>query len=119
MTLLELKRTSGDTITARWRYRNADQQQKALTKATGWTDKWALSMTSYLVDSANKKKYLVIKDSSGNPLAAAHGGSGSIKIGPGETLTTWAKYPAPPESVQKVSVYIPGVAPFEDVPISK
>ena len=119
VTLLELKRTSGDTLTARWRYRNANAEQKALTKGTGWTDSWALSMESYLVDSSNKKKYLVIKDSSGQPLAGSHGGSGSIKIGAGQTITTWAKFPAPPESVQKVTIYIPGMAPFEDIPISR
>jgi hypothetical protein len=76
-------------------------------------------MQSYLVDSSNKKKYLVIKDSSGQPLAGSHGGSGSIKIGAGQTITTWAKFPAPSESVQKVTIYIPGVAPFEDIPISR
>lgn len=76
-------------------------------------------MASYIVDGNNKKKYLVIKDSSGKPLAAEHGTSGSVKLGPGQSITTWAKFPAPPESVQKVSVYIPGVAPFEDVPISR
>jgi hypothetical protein len=76
-------------------------------------------MESYLVDSSNKKKYLVIKDSSGQPLAGSHGGSGSIKIGAGQTITTWAKFPAPPESVQKVTIYIPGMAPFEDIPISR
>src|SRR5438270_7658535 len=119
VTLLELKRTSGDTLTARWRYRNTNAEQKALTKGTGWTDSWALSMDSYFVDSSNKKKYLVVKDSSGQPLAGSHGGSGSIKIGAGQTITTWAKYPAPPESVQKVTLYIPGVAPFEDIPISR
>ena len=31
----------------------------------------------------------------------------------------WAKFPAPPEATEKVTVYIMGVPPFEDVPIAK
>jgi hypothetical protein len=118
VTLLELKRTSGDTLTARWRYRNIDKDCKQLTKATGWTDPWRLAWDSYLIDGTNKKKYMILKDTEGKPIAAAHG-SGAIKLAGGQTLNTWAKYPAPPENVQKVSAYLPGVAPFEDVPISK
>ena len=118
VTLLELKRTSGDTITARWRYRNTEKDKKELTKATGWTDAWRLAWDSYLIDSTNKKKYMVLKDSEGKPIAASHG-SGSIKLDGGKTLSTWAKYPAPPDNVQKITLYLPGVAPFEDVPIAK
>ena len=118
VTLLELKRTSGDTLTARWRYRNTGTDTKELTKSTGWTDSWRLAWDSYLIDGVNKKKYLLLKGADGMPIAAAHG-SGSITLGGGQTLNTWAKYPAPPEDVQKVSLYLPGVAPFEDVPISK
>jgi hypothetical protein len=118
VTLMELKRTSGDTVTAKWRVTNKDKEKKQLSKATGWTDAYKLSFDSYLVDPANKKKYLVLKDSSGKPIAAAHG-SGAIKLEGGKTISTWAKYPAPPAGVDKVSVYLPGVAPFEDVPLSK
>ena len=118
VTLLSLKRTSGDTVTAKWRYVNKDSDTKQLSKATGWTDPWKLSMDSYLIDPVNKKKYLILKDSQGKPIAAKHG-SGAIKLGPGKSMNTWAKYPAPPANVDKVSVYIPGVAPFEDVALSK
>jgi hypothetical protein len=118
VTLLEVKRTSGDTITARWRYRNTDNDNKQLTKGTGWTDSWKLALDSYLIDGANKKKYMVLKDAEGKPIAASHG-SGAIKLAGGKTLNTWAKYPAPPENVQKITLYLPGVAPFEDVPIAK
>jgi hypothetical protein len=118
VTLLELKRTSGDTITARWRYRNTDNDNKRLTEGTGWTDSWKLAWDSYLIDGTNKKKYMVLKDAEGKPIAASHG-SGSIKLAAGKTLNTWAKYPAPPENVQKITLFLPGVAPFEDVPIAK
>lgn len=118
VTLLELKRTSGDTVTAKWRVANKDKDTKQLSKATGWTDSWKLSFDSYLVDPANKKKYLVLKDSTGKPIAASHG-AGAIKLEGGKAINTWAKYPAPPAGVDKLSVYLPGVAPFEDVPLTK
>lgn len=120
VTLLELKRTSGDTVTAKWRYTNKDQDTKQLTKSNGGMDPYKLSLESYLVDPVNKKKYLVLKDSKGKPIAAAHGSSyHPIKLDGGKSINTWAKYPAPPAGVEKVSVYIQGAAPFEDVPLAK
>ena len=120
VTLLELKRTSGDTVTAKWRYTNKDQDAKQLAKSTGGMDPYKLSLESYFIDPANKKKYLVLKDSKGKPIAAAHGTPfHAIKLDGGKAINTWAKYPAPPAGVEKVSLYIPGVAPFEDVPLSK
>lgn len=47
------------------------------------------------------------------------GCSGYICVGPKETLNTWAKFSAPPERVKTISVYIPRVEPFENVPITK
>jgi hypothetical protein len=68
----------------------------------------------------NKKKYLLLTDAGGVPISAKHGGAQeSIVVGPGASLSTWAKYPAPPENVKKVTLYINGVAPFEDIPISQ
>lgn len=121
VTLLELKRSPGDTITARWRYSNSNPKKTQLTKGTGWTDGWKLAWDSYLIDAANKKKYLLLMDSEGKPIAAKHAGSagGSINIEPGQSITTWAKYPAPPAGVKKISLYITGAPPFEDVLISQ
>lgn len=120
VTLLELKRTSGDTVTARWRYRNSNPAATQLTQAYGESDPWKLSLDSYFIDGANKKKYLLLTDSTGLPIAAKHGGAMSaISVGPGQSLSTWAKYPAPPEGVKKISLFIKGVAPFEDIPISQ
>ena len=31
----------------------------------------------------------------------------------------WAKFPAPPEDVQKISVVVPTFPPFEGIPISR
>ena len=120
VTLLELKRTSGDTITARWRYKNSNPKREELVKGYGGNDPWKLALDSYLIDGVNKKKYLLLTDANNVPIAGKHGGAGeSIFVGPGASLSTWAKYPAPPEHVKKITLYINGVAPFEDIPISQ
>jgi len=121
VVLLEVKRTSGDTLTLKWQFRNKTQESKDLTKGGGsWSDPYLLSLSAYLIDPANRKKYLLVKDESGNPIAAKHETKQwHISLAPGQTLTTWAKFPAPPANVEKVSVYLPGVVPFEDIVISK
>lgn len=121
VVLLEVKRASGDTLTVRWQLRNKTQENKELTKGTGsWSDAYRLSLDAYLIDPRNKKKYLVLKDEKGNPIAAKHEAKmKGIGLAPGQSLTTWAKFPAPPANVEKISVYLPGVQPFEDIPIGK
>ncbi len=78
--------------------------------------------SSYVIDSASRRKFEVARDKAGNPLS-----SESIELGPsaaGETLAPgaalnlWAKVPAPADSVKTVSVYAALAPPFDSVPIS-
>lgn len=118
VVLVEVKRTSGDSVTIKWLYRNKTQQDKTLSTATSsWVDPYRLSYEAYLIDPVNKKKYLVLKDAEGKPIAARH--ASNISVPAGQLLNTWAKFPAPPADVTKISIYIPHVAPFEDIPISQ
>ena len=121
VVLLEVKRTSGDTITVKWKYRNKTKENKELVKSTSsWSDAYQFSLNAYLIDPVNKKKYLVLKDEKGNPVAARHELKQLvITLAPGQTISTWAKFPAPPAQVEKISIYIPSVPPFEDIPITK
>ena len=121
VALLEVKRTSGDTLTVKWEYRNKTKEKKQLTdQRTGWVDPYRLSYEMYLLDGKNKIKYTVLKDDTGHPIAAKHGGQNQyIYVGPKQTLATWAKFAAPPADVVKVTVSIPGAAPFEYVTILK
>ena len=68
-----------------------------------------------LVDAVNKKKYLVVRDSESRCLCSRdlHG------LKPGESLSVYAKFPAPPDDVQKITVQIPHFLPADDVPISR
>lgn len=68
-----------------------------------------------LIDSIGKKKYFVVRDTE-NTCACSRG----VKdIAPGSRANLWAKFPAPPDDVQKISVVIPHFTPMDDVPISK
>ena len=121
VALLSVQRTSGNILTVKWEYRNKTKEKKRLTdQRTGWIDPYRLSYEMYILDTKNHVKYTVLQDETKHPIAGKHGGQNEyIFVGPKQTLATWAKFAAPPEDVAKVTVSIPGAAPFEDVPISK
>jgi len=120
VTLVELKRTSGDSVTLKWRYRNGTAGPVKISKGgSSWLDAYQLTAGTFLIDPVNKKKYLVITDDQKYPLASKHGDWQGVTLEPGQTLASWAKLPAPPADVEKVAVTIPGVAPFENVPVVK
>ena len=66
------------------------------------------------INTKSKKKYLVVKDAEGKALAT---NLKYFKLEPNGSKSGWVKVPAPPAEVQKISVYLPGAPPFEDVPI--
>jgi hypothetical protein len=69
----------------------------------------------HLIDAVGKKKYFVQRDGDGNCLCS----SGVNNVPHGGQEMVWAKFPAPPDDVQKISVEIPHFVPMEDVPISR
>jgi hypothetical protein len=120
VTLVEARRTSGDAITVKWRYRNPQAADIKLTKGgSNWSDPYRLALGAFLIDPVNKKKYLLITDSENLPLASKHGDWQGVTLAPGQTLSAWAKFPAPPADIDRLSITLPGVSPFEDVPIVK
>ena len=68
-----------------------------------------------LVDPVGKKKYFVARDSEDQCVCSQK----IHDISKGKSGNFWAKFPAPPEDVQKISVIIPHFVPMDDVPISK
>jgi len=83
---------------------------------------WAIEGRNYdaYYAVAAGKKYLVLRDSEKQPLAVAAGGTGvvSVHLEKAGTFLWWAKYPAPPPDVKKITYVTPLGAPFENVPIS-
>ena len=116
--LLEVSRT-GDAITVRWQYRTGIEAGVTLSDAD---DPQALTRGAYLLDETHQKKYLVLEDDAGRPVAAEHtyddAGSGVV-VRADAPLTAWAKFPAPPGDVEQIAVHLPGVGPFEDVAIGQ
>jgi len=121
VALLSVKRVSDGTLTVKWEYRNKTGEPKKLGesfKGMGWSEPFSLVYDAYLLDARNKMKYPVLKDTEGNLVAGKHGGHGKVFVlEPKKTLGTWAKFIAVPSNVKKISVFIPGAQPFEDVPI--
>jgi len=68
-----------------------------------------------LVDSVGKKKYFVVRDSENTCVC-----SSNIKdIPPKGRANLWAKFPPPPDDVQKISIIVPHFSPMDDVAISR
>ena len=112
----ELKRTSGGTLTLRFTIVNdstttLDVQavQSMLDMSRGYT-----VSNVHLIDPAGRKKYFTAKDAEGKCVCSIFS-----FVKPGERFNHWAKFAAPPDDVQKLSVVIPPFAPADDVPISR
>ena len=68
-----------------------------------------------MIDAVGKKKYFVVRDTEGACLCSRD----LSDIKPRNRANLFAKFPAPPEDVQKITVVIPHFIPMDDVPISR
>jgi hypothetical protein len=104
--LLEVKRVSGNALLARWRVVHA-----GTNPSINYTFDWP---EVYFIDPAENKKYGFLTDSDGNRILDMKWGL----MKPGQQWLSWAKFPAPPPTSNKISLSIGGFAPFEDVPVA-
>ena len=115
----ELKRTSGGTVSMKFTITNGSDKEVGGGYSYGDKDHEIIDHGSVggvqLVDEAGKKKYLVVRDSGAKCVCS----QGLKDIKEGETVSLWARFPAPPDNVQKITVLIPHFQPMDDVPISK
>lgn len=119
VTLTQVQRASGDTLNVRWRYHNGTPDEQTLFEGySSWYTQYRLAADTYILDLVNQKKHLVLK-ADGNPITSQTTHDyGTLTLDPDGTINAWAKFPAPPSTVETISVYISGVPPFEDIPIS-
>ena len=106
----ELRR-KGSTLTARVVLNN---------KGTDKTQADVRYDEVYVMDLGAGKKYEVLRDEKGAYIAALRSGWSDRwyqELPPGGTYTLWMKFPAPPPDVKTVTLQVPGVPPFEDLPI--
>jgi hypothetical protein len=111
--LIECKREDG-VLTIRLRLRNTADKKVRLDLIGGFGPKY----DDYYVTAGNKK-YFILRDSEQQALATQTnvGINVVVDLDRGDTYVWWAKYPAPPAEVKKVSYYTPLAPPFENVPI--
>ncbi len=108
--LLEVRRMSDNTVRVRWRWRNTAAKSVHLFSTDEARN--ALKLETYLIDPANKKKHFAVTDSGGKVVGTA---LGYLDLDPKGTTSVWAKFPAPPAGVDKITVVIARTPPFEDV----
>ena len=118
--ILDLKRDSGGTVTLKFTLVNNSKQDVGF--GYGFGDDANFHITDFdsiggvnLVDTVNKKKYMVARDSE-NHCLCSRGLSG---VGPGTRKNLYAQFPAPPDDVQKINVVVPHFLPANDVPVSR
>ena len=114
----ELKR-SGDVLTLKLRLVNEGDKKFDFGYDFGDSAVGAGDYNSiggvHLIDEKNKKKYFVIRDEK-RVCVCSRGLKG---VDAKASANLWARFPAPPEGVEKISVIIPKFLPLDDVPISK
>jgi hypothetical protein len=116
VTIQELKRSSS-ALTLKFVMANQSKNDfgfgAAFREVTGDSD-WGSVGAVHLIDGNNKKKYFVIRDSDGACLCSRN----VPNIAAGSQAVLWAKFPLPPDDVQKITVEVPHCPPFEDVPVT-
>jgi len=115
----ELKRTSGGTLSLKFAITNGSEKSVGSGYEFADKDHEIIDHGSVggvqLIDEAGKKKYFVVRDTEGKCVC-----SQKIKdVKPGETENFWARFPAPPDTVAKITVIVPHFQPMDDVPIGK
>jgi hypothetical protein len=115
----ELKRTSGGTVSLKFAMIN--DSDKPVSFGYTFVDP-AQEIKDYggiggihLIDPVGKKKYFVARDSEGKCVCSQK----VADIAKGGRANLWAKFPAPPDDVQQISIVIPHFSPMDDVPLSR
>ena len=106
----EIKRDAANMVTLRFQLVN--DGEKALKTYGVLGDLFSLDAVT-LIDGANKKKYLVVKDTDKKCLCSELKDD-AVK---GSKFNLWAKFPAPPAEVKTITVVVPGFEPV-DAPIA-
>lgn len=115
----ELKRTSGDTVTLKFAMINDSDKELKFGITFGEEGKSGYDYYSiggvHMIDAAGKKKYFVVRDTEQQCLCSRNLNNIASK----SRVPLWAKFPAPPGDVQKITLVVPHFIPMDDVPISQ
>ncbi|MGH9398875.1 MAG: hypothetical protein ACRD00_00795 [Thermoanaerobaculia bacterium] len=115
----ELKRTSGGTVSLKFAMINDSAEAVSfgytyVEPAHDNTDFGGIGGV-HLIDPIGKKKYFVARDSESKCVCSQK----IADIPKGGRANLWAKFPAPPDDVQQISIVIPHFSPMDDVPLGR
>ncbi len=113
----EFKRVSGGTLMLKFALINdADKTLNVgYDFGSGSTTDFGTVGGVHLIEAVGKKKYLVVRDSNN----ACDCSRGVKDIAAKTRVNLWARFPAPPDNVEKITVVVPHFSPLDDVPISR
>ena len=116
VVIQDLKRDESNSVTLRFQVIN--DSGKSYHPGCKWREASNRACDEigavHLIDNANKKKYLVVRDSAGKCACAL-----IREIKAGARTNLWAKFAAPPANVEKVTVVVPDFQPVDGVPITQ
>jgi hypothetical protein len=112
--VMELKRVTGGTVMLRFVAINDSDQDIPAYLFQAQEGSHSVDAV-YLIDLAGKKKYEAVHDA--DKMCICSHDIPAVKAK--SNLTLWAKFPAPPDGVDKIGVVVPHFIPMDDVPISK
>jgi hypothetical protein len=111
----DIRRNEGGTVTVRLQLVNETDEPKVVYKLLGrGSHDWV-----HLIDVANKKRYLVVTDRSGNKCECTDGAAHHRTFSKDSPMNLWAKFPAPPAEVRELTVVVKSFEPIESVPITE
>jgi hypothetical protein len=111
----DLKRDESNSVTLRFQVIN--DSGKSFHPGCKWREASNRACDEigavHLIDNANKKKYLVVRDGAGKCTCSL-----MREVKAGARTNLWAKFAAPPANVEKVTVVVPDFQPIDGVPIT-
>jgi len=112
----ELKRLSSGTLMLKFAMVNdADQTLNfGYDFGAGSTSDIGTVGGVHLIDAVAKKKYLVVRDSK----KTCDCSRGVKDVTARSRVNLWARFPAPSDNVDKITVIVPHFSPMDDVAIS-
>ncbi|MGA2403818.1 MAG: hypothetical protein ABSG91_19280 [Syntrophobacteraceae bacterium] len=116
VALISAKSASGNMLVIKFSYSNSGAKKVDIPLLANMHADESLADQVYYVDAKNKKKYMAVKDSDGKTLGTVMRRD-NFSIEPAGSRNCWVQFPAPPADATKISVYLPGAPPFEDVSI--
>lgn len=111
----QFQRASGDTVNLRFDLVNESPEEVGMVNYMTDSTMGEYSTVGgiHLVDPVNKRKYFVVRDADNKCVCSREVDS----VDPGKKATLWAKFPAPPPDVQRISIVFPKFIPLDDVPL--